>query len=906
MAISFVGNTTGSASTVTVSGCQVGDLLLVFTAAYGTGASSCSTSSGGTSAWTPMGTASVYFAAWRATVTTAGSVSITAYASSDYRKIGVVRVPAGEWSGTPTVVAFQNDADSRVSVTCAAGATVVWAGTEKDYTSLGSTVTPAGSTQHLRFSPGLDTTLGVYSWTGQAAGSRPYGYSDGSGSYYGVAVAFTVAPPVMSGSAVGAVDIAGAGSGVQPRHGTASGGLAVAGAATGREPAGGAATAGLDIAGAAEGAAPEMDSAAGTLDIDGAAAGSTPSGGAADGGLAVAGAATGIKIALAAGTLSVAGAGSGSVHMSGTAGGGLSLAAAAVGQTTPEYGTAKVKPRPLAEVIAGSHLSLARVRLMSGPAAGAVLPVVDGKATIAADVDVRLTGSLTVAGLEEWLPADASDALDPRARTEMVLEQGVIDDEGQPHWWALGVVHPTSTDVDSSGEGLRISCTVDDRALWVNLAGIDRTWGTARGVGYMRSVRDVLAYVAPWLPVAFDLAEDVPAVEEFHIVEPGADVWSRCRELLASVGRALHVNADGVAVAPLRTDPLAAAPTDLPVLVSWTRSTDDAAIVNVVGCRWEEPQPDDAPEGWQPDSGWVYARDDQSSTRVDVVGQRLRVASPGTTPGTMQEAQLLARMDLVDRLDLQRQGGASCVPHPDLTVDTVIEHDGDRYRVTSLDVDLKGSPTGVGLGALPPSWSRLVSSALKPARGGETVEVVTGLSPLRSRPVAEPAGPRTEVGYSDAVRGVQVGDIIVVSTVRGRRMAARMVTQRKLEDSNSGDEVATVNGKTVTVGGSVNLSAGDVGAATEQDVSNVEADVNSLDSDYSGHRHVVPSFYVEFDLSPTLSGTGRANASSLTLAALNESRADIRGLWAWAVSAQSLLGDIIAAIGSPRTSNPPQ
>lgn len=90
-------------------------------------------------------------------------------------------------------------------------------------------------------------------------------------------------------------------------------------------------------------------------------------------------------------------------------------------------------------------------------------------------------------------------------------------------------------------------------------------------------------------------------------------------------------------------------------------------------------------------------------------------------------------------------------------------------------------------------------------------EVVTQLQPLMSRPVS--GGPPATVQWTDAVRGCQVDDIILVQH-RGvcRRTATALLTPRPIADKYAGETVGSVNGNNLTVGGSVELDAGDVGA----------------------------------------------------------------------------------------------
>ena len=118
-------------------------------------------------------------------------------------------------------------------------------------------------------------------------------------------------------------------------------------------------------------------------------------------------------------------------------------------------------------------------------------------------------------------------------------------------------------------------------------------------------------------------------------------------------------------------------------------------------------------------------------------------------------------------------------------------------------------------------WAAEISTALGvdeiTTAGGSGPEIVTAISPrMMTRPVTEPPdAPSASCQTTDDTATAQVGDLVTVEH-RGicDRVATGMITKRDLDDRYEGDSVATVNGKDVTVGGSVSLTAGDVGAPT--------------------------------------------------------------------------------------------
>ena len=113
--------------------------------------------------------------------------------------------------------------------------------------------------------------------------------------------------------------------------------------------------------------------------------------------------------------------------------------------------------------------------------------------------------------------------------------------------------------------------------------------------------------------------------------------------------------------------------------------------------------------------------------------------------------------------------------------------------------------------------------------------VVTQVEPvLMAMPVG---GAAVSVEATDAVKGVRVGHRIRVE-VRGAgsRVAVALLDQLTIKGRDGGDEVAKVNGKAVTVGGSTTITADDVGA--------LPGDTTLADLGYTGvpsHTHTVGS-----------------------------------------------------------------
>lgn len=181
--------------------------------------------------------------------------------------------------------------------------------------------------------------------------------------------------------------------------------------------------------------------------------------------------------------------------------------------------------------------------------------------------------------------------------------------------------------------------------------------------------------------------------------------------------------------------------------------------------------------------------------------------------------------------------------------------------------------------ATPPSlqdarWAGEISAALGideiTTAGGSGPEIVTAISPrMMTRPVTEPPdAPSASCQTTDDTATAQVGDMVTVEH-RGicDRVATGMITKRDLADRHAGDEVATINGKSVEVGGDVSLTATDVGAATPAAL--------------ASHTHNVPSAAckVVIDASTAWTGLSAEPGTSYSQSYLSTMRARINDLY---------------------------
>lgn len=546
-------------------------------------------------------------------------------------------------------------------------------------------------------------------------------------------------------------------------------------------------------------------------------------------------------------------------------------------------------PRDVDAVLAGSGPRRCWVEVLSGPAQGETLPVTGGSITEDLAADVRRTGSLTVAGLPEWVPEDATDALDVRAGTEVQIWIGVTDDEGVEHAWSQGVFRPSRPAVSRGNDGLQITVEVSDRAHAVGLSRIRRRWAATAGTGIIESCVTVLAEVAPWLPIDISLEGDIPLGTDAILAEYGEDVWKMARTLLDGLGLDLHIDEHGVAVAPEKIDPLTATPHVLPGLLAVSVSTDVEDVVNVIGCPWEEARPEDAPEGWVPDGGIEEAVDETSSTSIHTpLGTRARLYEGDTSViHAPPHARLAAQSQLINEMDLQRAASGSMIPDPRVKVGVPVEVEGHVHRVTRLTIDLAGGETGVDFGASVPQIFRLLAS--RPvAVERETTEIVTAVNPLRSRPVTEPGGPETVVEWTDAVKGVEVGDPIRVRHKGvGRRVAVAILVHKSVQDRYAGESLGTVGGAGVTVGGDTQLRArigsnGSYRTFSGGDVTLPEPPQGVTASQFNSHTHPIPdlNIYVRADLPMTNADnvSGLRTALNSTREAVNSMLDNLRAI----------------------------
>lgn len=465
--------------------------------------------------------------------------------------------------------------------------------------------------------------------------------------------------------------------------------------------------------------------------------------------------------------------------------------------------------RTLDEVIAGSGRRLARVDILPGPGVTpgeeTTLPVVSGSVTVDYSAAVRRTASLTVADVPDWVLADAQTALG----VEVQVWQGVVDDAGAEHWWSQGVFSVTRLSVSRTGAGRDLSLDLTDRSHRVKLAGSRRRWAASGSDYILATISNILAAIAPWLPINIDPTGDLIFGDDPLICEYGDDPWDACRKIARSVSRDLHVDRHGVVVAPPITNPLEAVPTVLYGLTAETVETDVEDVVNVVGCPWEENKPEDAGEDWVPDGGIVEATDDATVTGTrSPLGPRARLVSGDTSVvHTPEHAGLAAQADLNLRMGLQRAATGSVVPDPRLDVGVPVDVHGATHIVSRLDIDLAGGATGIDMGAARPEIAAMLADVPR-VEGRRTTEIVTGLAPLRTRSVTDPGGAEVTVRWTDALAGVEVGDpITVLHEGAGSRVGVALLVKKPLSGKHAGEDVGMVGGEPVTVGGDARLRA---------------------------------------------------------------------------------------------------
>lgn len=125
--------------------------------------------------------------------------------------------------------------------------------------------------------------------------------------------------------------------------------------------------------------------------------------------------------------------------------------------------------------------------------------------------------------------------------------------------------------------------------------------------------------------------------------------------------------------------------------------------------------------------------------------------------------------------------------------------------------------------------------------------IVTDVDPiLMGKPLT--GGPPLSLEWTDAVQGVKASEQVWVD-IQGvcLRRAVALVAPKPLAEKAAGETLGNLNGKPITVGGTVTLTASDVDALPEgtraQDIGAQPAGNYASAS----HRHSLPGVYVEFD-----------------------------------------------------------
>lgn len=407
-----------------------------------------------------------------------------------------------------------------------------------------------------------------------------------------------------------------------------------------------------------------------------------------------------------------------------------------------------------------------RVTCKGGPADGLVLPVTEGGISVARAADVRRSGTLTVAALPVWTPDDAADALDPRAGTEVMVEQ-----YGPSGWVPQGVFGVSKPTVSRTADGVRVTVDIDDRSHRVRLAGMDRRWVISAGTSVSEAIRSILTQIAPWIPCVFP--DTTETVQSDVLLEFGDDAWAACLDLAESAGLDLFCDRLGNVVTESATAALSATP----VVVAWTaldRDIDTAQIINHVRAEWTPARPDPVPKDFDDKGGFEDAVDEDSSTGVlSWMGRRAKLVKGDRSLLTSASAaRQAAQIELLRCMDIAYSGRGSIAPDPTLDVGSVTVVEGDRFRITSLDVDLAGSDTGVQLGVPEQTLSTLIAEASKLPADRRTREIVTSTSPLRTALTSDPLGSQITVTPTAAVAGVQVGELVeVLHRGKGERIA---------------------------------------------------------------------------------------------------------------------------------------
>ena len=411
---------------------------------------------------------------------------------------------------------------------------------------------------------------------------------------------------------------------------------------------------------------------------------------------------------------------------------------------------------------------VARATCVGGPADGSILPITAGQVTVDYGSDVRRSGSVTVAATPEWVPDGETDPLDPRAGTELLIE---LWDTPTQLWIPQGLFSISKPRTTRSIAGARVTVDVVDRSGRARLAGMDRRWVIPAGTLATEAIRSILTQIAPWLPCIFPDTTDI--MQSDVLLEFGDDPWAACIDIAQSVGLDIFCDTTGHVVTADATGALSAQTTP----VQWLnvdRDIDAAAVVNHVRAEWAPARPDPLPKDWSDAGGYEDAVDEDSSTGVlSWVGRRCRMVNGDRSLLTSANAaKQAAAIELLKRMDVTYSGSGTVIPNPLLDVGTVVELDGDRYRITRLNIDLAGAATDVTLGVPPVRLAALMARALTIPGDRRTREIVVALNPLRTARAAAPSGSWLTVTPTAAVDGVVVGDVVeVLHTGRGERIA---------------------------------------------------------------------------------------------------------------------------------------
>lgn len=391
-------------------------------------------------------------------------------------------------------------------------------------------------------------------------------------------------------------------------------------------------------------------------------------------------------------------------------------------------------PRSLDDVLADPNQIRARVVMLEDESVH--LPVMSGSVQVSVNADVRRTCSLTLLGLPDWTPLDAADVLDPRARREWRVERGVVDDLGVEHWWPQGVFHATAAPVAlDSSQGLQLSVEGADRSAWMKRALLRSQLVARKGTRIGDAVAQIVTAAAnragqSWPVSLSDMTQSIFPADAI-LGEVGDDPYAAARRVANTIGRDLHVGADGTFKAsPLvrtveadaafrwvggipNTAQIADDAATYPdvhhtygAIVTAQIDSDDADLVNAVGVKWEQARPDEAPETWQPAGGWQWAEDHTTTYSIEAIGDRPVIyEGDASAISTANQARTVAEAELASRQGLLRQVQVSILADPRLDVPMVgylvVPELGldDVVRVIGLTLDLTGAVESVTVGA---------------------------------------------------------------------------------------------------------------------------------------------------------------------------------------------------------------